>query len=116
VRLPAVGGRTADVAWQVLGVKGRGGVGGLPCELVHGSVGVQTGFGNSCTTNAGMRFVKAALRAVAIYFPVNTFLSIALFQTDLKHLQGPLYPHPVNTPPYSASLTRRALRVSRRTS
>jgi hypothetical protein len=77
--LPAVGGRTADAAWKMLRVKGRNGVGGVPCELVHGSIGVKIGFGNSCIANAGMRFVLAALKAIAIYFPVSIRSSADFF-------------------------------------
>jgi hypothetical protein len=80
--LPAVGGRTADAAWKMLGVKGRKGLGGVPCELVHGSIGVKTGVGNSCIANAGMRFVMAALKAIAIYLPVS---HAPLSSTFLQH-------------------------------
>lgn len=65
-RLPAVGGPTADAAWKVLRVKGRAGVGGIPCELVHGGV-----TGSSCTANAGIRGIQAFIEALAIYLPVR---------------------------------------------
>jgi hypothetical protein len=67
--LPAFG-KEADIAWQSLRVVGRKGVAGLPCELVHGTVGVRGGFGNHCVLNVASRFTLAALKAIAIYLPV----------------------------------------------
>jgi hypothetical protein len=69
--LPAFG-READHAWRSLQVVGRKGVAGLPCELVHGTVGVRGGFGNHCLLNVASRFAVAALEAIAIYLPVNS--------------------------------------------
>lgn len=54
-------------------------MGGLPCELVHGSIGVLTGLGNSCIANIVVRFVKAFLEAIAIYLPVSLPLSFHYF-------------------------------------
>lgn len=65
-RIPAYGGPSASAAWKALGIKSRHGLGGLPCELVHGTVA-----GSSCTTNALLRFVYAFVEAVAIYLPVS---------------------------------------------
>ncbi|KAI0778193.1 hypothetical protein BD413DRAFT_101826 [Trametes elegans] len=63
--LPAYGTR-ADKAWQTLGVTGRQGRGGMPCEIVHGDV-----TGGSCTANAAIRGAQAFAEAVAIYLPVH---------------------------------------------
>ncbi len=60
--LPVVGGSSADTVWKVLGVRGRKGVGGIPCEIVHGG---------NCTPNVGIRGVQAFTRALAIYLPVR---------------------------------------------
>ncbi|KAL1670351.1 hypothetical protein GGG16DRAFT_83532, partial [Schizophyllum commune] len=65
--LPAFGGPTANRVWNKIGVKGRSGIGGLPCELVHGDVGV----GDSCHGNAAVRLVHAFAAAVAMYIPVH---------------------------------------------
>ena len=80
--LPALGGDVADAAWTSLSVVGRKGVAGLPCELVHGSVGVRGGFGNSCVLNAGSRFAMAALDAIAIYLPVHSAPCHSLLQAN----------------------------------
>ena len=76
VALPAYGGAVANKAWKVLGVKNRPSVGGLPCELVHGSVGSSLGLDASCTANASIRGVMAFLEAIAIYLPVGSLLLI----------------------------------------
>jgi hypothetical protein len=47
-------------------VRGRGSVGGVPCEIVHGSVTE-----GSCTTNFGIRGLHAFLEALALYVPVS---------------------------------------------
>ncbi|TFK57302.1 hypothetical protein OE88DRAFT_1715986 [Heliocybe sulcata] len=65
-RLPPHGGPAADHAWKALGVPGRTGVGGLPCEIVHGGMDRK-----SCTANATRRGAKAFLEALAIYLPVH---------------------------------------------
>ncbi|KAF9456193.1 hypothetical protein BDZ94DRAFT_1204828 [Collybia nuda] len=75
--LPAYGGATANAAWKVLGVNNRPGVGGLPCELVHGTVGSTFGLQGSCTVNSSLRAVKAFFEAVAIYLPAH-FLPMLL--------------------------------------
>lgn len=64
--LPAYGGYAAKAMWNALGVRGRGSVGGLPCEIVHGSV-----TGGSCTANSGIRGLHAFLEALALYVPVS---------------------------------------------
>ncbi|KAG0708860.1 hypothetical protein DFH29DRAFT_993726 [Suillus ampliporus] len=75
--LPAFGGADADVAWKALGVPGRGGVAGLPCEFVHSGVTAQWGLDNSCLTNVGVRFSLAFIEAMALYLPVH-FLPLLL--------------------------------------
>ncbi|KAG9314357.1 hypothetical protein JVU11DRAFT_5150 [Chiua virens] len=69
--LPAYGGSLADEAWKQLGVAGRGGIGGLPCELVHGDIGARFGLHNSCTANAAIRAIYAFAQALVIYLPVH---------------------------------------------
>jgi len=64
--LPAHGGHVANAVWNVLGVQGRGSVGGVPCEIVHGAV-----TGGSCTANFAIRGVHAFLEALALYLPVS---------------------------------------------
>lgn len=69
--LPAFGGADANVAWKALGVLGRRGVGGLPCELVHSRITKRWGFDNSCLTNVGVRFCLGFIEAMALYLPVS---------------------------------------------
>lgn len=70
--LPAYGGAEANAAWKALGVPGRHGLGGIPCELVHGGV-----TGGSCTANTAIRGAEAFAEAFALYLPVH-FLPIIL--------------------------------------
>ncbi|EGO02771.1 hypothetical protein SERLA73DRAFT_176142 [Serpula lacrymans var. lacrymans S7.3] len=77
--LPAYGGSMADAVWKNLGVQGRDGIGGLPCELVHAGVAAKWGLGESCGMNAVVRAVYAFIEAMAIYVPVH-FLPILLTQ------------------------------------
>ncbi|TCD71526.1 hypothetical protein EIP91_008907 [Steccherinum ochraceum] len=65
-RIPAYGGPKATAAWSSLGVTSRNGLGGIPCELVHGGV-----TGSSCTSNAVIRGIHAFAEAAAIYLPVH---------------------------------------------
>lgn len=71
VHLPPYGGPSADKVWQQLGVTTRPGVGGFPCDIVHGGLGSSWGLGDGCTTNAGIRLALAFLQAVALYLPVR---------------------------------------------
>jgi len=64
--LPTHSGPAADVIWAKLGLKTRSGVGGLPCELLHGSQ-----HGPSCSLNTASRAGQAFLQALAIYAPVH---------------------------------------------
>ncbi|KAH8120331.1 hypothetical protein DFH11DRAFT_54684 [Phellopilus nigrolimitatus] len=80
LQLPPIGGRQADKTWELLGVKGRAGVGGLPCEIVHGNVGswlVPGGVGGNCFANVLARGAMGFFEALAIYAPVH-FLPIVL--------------------------------------
>lgn len=65
-RIPAFGGVKAADAWKAIGVPTRDGLGGIPCELVHGGV-----TGSSCTANAVIRGAHAFVEALAIYLPVS---------------------------------------------
>ncbi|KAJ6604656.1 hypothetical protein DFH09DRAFT_1123413 [Mycena vulgaris] len=75
--LPAFGGSRADEVWKQVGVTTRPGVGGLPCQMVHGKVGTSLGLEHSCTANAGLRGIKVLAEAIAIYLPVQ-FLPVIL--------------------------------------
>ncbi|KAI6136635.1 hypothetical protein F5141DRAFT_1228791 [Pisolithus sp. B1] len=68
--LPARGRQTANRAWMALGVSGRDGVGGLPCQLVHGRTAAWFGLDDSCVANAIFRAVYALIEAFTIYLPV----------------------------------------------
>ncbi|KAM5536190.1 hypothetical protein V8D89_010089 [Ganoderma adspersum] len=81
-KLPAYGGPAADKVWKDLAVPNRHGIGGLPCEIVHGGV-----TGNSCTANAAIRGLHAFAEATAIYLPVHV-LPILLTRPR-KLLEGP---------------------------
>ncbi|KAF9652019.1 hypothetical protein BDM02DRAFT_325454 [Thelephora ganbajun] len=58
-------GTDATSTWRKLGVEGRDGIGGIPCELVHGG----NGAGNSCRKNVSIRGRKAWLTAILTYLP-----------------------------------------------
>lgn len=78
--VPAHGGKIANEVWKKLGVKGREGVGGVPCEVLHylpgacGKAGeniLATELKRSCTANAVLRMGKGFLEAMAVYLPVR---------------------------------------------
>jgi hypothetical protein len=69
--LPAYGGNLANEAWKQLGVDGRCGIGGMPCELVHGGIGVRFGLQNNCIANAAIRAVHAFAQVLVLYLPVS---------------------------------------------
>lgn len=73
IQLPARGSDADNlVVWKDLEVKGRDGLGGLPCEIVHGGVGRSLGLpDNSCTVNVAVRQRNAFLKALLIYLPVR---------------------------------------------
>ncbi|KDR84996.1 hypothetical protein GALMADRAFT_309287 [Galerina marginata CBS 339.88] len=75
--LPAYGGSVANETWKVLGIRSRPGVGGLPCEVLHGKVGSSLGLTESCTANACLRAMTGFTEALAIYLPVH-FLPVLL--------------------------------------
>lgn len=64
--IPAYGGDTANKVWAQLGVISRAGVGGLPCELVHGSTHT-----SSCALNAIIRSRNSFFRSVFLYLPIH---------------------------------------------
>lgn len=69
--LPAYGGNLANEAWKQLGVDGRCGIGGMPCELVHGGIGARFGLQNNCIANAAIRGVHAFAQVLVVYLPVS---------------------------------------------
>ncbi|KAJ4486149.1 hypothetical protein J3R30DRAFT_3668386 [Lentinula aciculospora] len=77
LRVPAFGGPSARSVWELLGVQGRKGLGGVPCELVHGGVGSKMSLDGSCTANSGIRGVKAFFEAVLVYLPAH-FLPVLI--------------------------------------
>lgn len=64
--IPAFGGDIANKVWAQLGVTSRAGVGGLPCELVHGSTCT-----SSCALNAFIRFRKSFFHSIFLYLPIH---------------------------------------------
>ncbi|KAI6162186.1 hypothetical protein EDD17DRAFT_1776995 [Pisolithus thermaeus] len=60
--LPARGRQTANKAWMALGVSGRDGVGGLPCQLVHGRAAAWFGLDDGCS------FIILFNKHVQVYF------------------------------------------------
>ena len=64
--IPDFGGDTANKVWAQLGVINRAGVGGLPCELVHGWTNT-----SSCALNALTRFRKSFFRCILLYLPIH---------------------------------------------
>lgn len=64
--LPAYGGAESGAIYENLGVRGRHGLGGLPCELVHGRIDR-----HSCFANAARRGGSVFLKALLIYTPVS---------------------------------------------
>lgn len=94
--LPAYGGKRADEVWKALNVIGRAGVGGVPCEIVHGGIA-----GGSCVGNAGVRWLQAFVKAVAIYLPVRHDSWVdCLWYRGLKFPQGSCS----TCPPYASSI------------
>lgn len=64
--LPSHGGPATSQIWKALNVPGRDGVGGIPCELLHGTVKSA-----SCTTKAASRGLTGMKTALLIYIPVH---------------------------------------------
>jgi hypothetical protein len=83
--LPARSGPVADVAWKKLNVKSRPGVGGLPCDLVHGKT-----VGPSCSSNTIRRASQAFLQALLIYAPVHTLPVLLAPSRRRKLLRDPI--------------------------
>lgn len=65
-RLPAYGNHASGTVYESLSVKGRHGLGGLPCEVVHGRVDQ-----HSCVANSARRGGRVFLKALLIYTPVR---------------------------------------------
>lgn len=89
-RIPAYGGPCANTAWKALGVNSRAGLGGIPCELVHGGVS-----GESCTANAVIRGAQAFTKAIAIYLPVGiiqliSISSLTLLRFNFRYISSQL--------------------------
>jgi len=76
--LPAYGGSEAHHAWEALCVKGRRGIGGIPCDVVHCGVA-----GNSCTGNALQRGIRAFGQALLIYAPVHVLPALLSNPTQI---------------------------------
>ena len=92
--VPTHGGDHATKKWAELGVTNRSGIGGVPCEIVHGDVGKPFGIvGPSCTTNAAIRCAMGFVEAVAIYAPV-CIQQFYLTKSLTKFYSGPLYTNP----------------------
>ena len=83
--IPAFGGSGATKIWRELGVQGRDGIGGLPCELIHRGV-----CGNSCTANASLRFAKVFTQAMAIYIPAHFIPALLTRPRSLLSASKPL--------------------------
>lgn len=79
--LPPFGGPVANEQWKALGVTGRGSVGGLPCEIIHGGAGKMLSEG-SCLANAVVRGSTGFLQAMLIYLPVSADCHIPEFISD----------------------------------
>lgn len=93
--VPSNGGANADQIWDSIGVTSRPGVGGIPCELVHGNVGGFFGnVGPSCSKNVAIRGLMGFVQAFAIYAPVcRNFIFAHLYCVDLITFQGPFPTH-----------------------
>ncbi|TFK30452.1 hypothetical protein FA15DRAFT_676800 [Coprinopsis marcescibilis] len=85
--VPAYGGAAATAVWQQLGVKSRPGVGGIPCELVHGKLGAKLGCPTrSCHVNATLRIYQGLIQALAIYLPVHFIPTLLTRPSSLLQL------------------------------
>ncbi len=89
--IPAYGGDTANKVWAQLGVMSRAGVGGLPCELVHGSTHT-----SSCALNAIIRFQRSFFRCVFLYLPIHLIPRLlsspmSIITDPFSVLRGTLY-------------------------
>ena len=60
------GGEPGYVLAGAAGPRGRGKMGGIPCEIVHCGVG-----GSSCLANAGLRWIRGWKVCMGIYVPVH---------------------------------------------
>ncbi|KAL0951178.1 hypothetical protein HGRIS_007909 [Hohenbuehelia grisea] len=74
--LPAYGSHSRPI-WKSLNVHNRNGVGGLPCELVHGGTVRAFGLDASCTVSVLVRGLQAFMKAIMIYIPAH-FLPVLI--------------------------------------
>lgn len=65
-KLRPPGGEPGYVLAGAAGPRGRGEMGGMPCEIVHCGVG-----GSSCLANAGLRWIRGWKVCMGIYVPVH---------------------------------------------
>ena len=115
--LPAYGGSTANAVWKSIGVHSRPGVGGLPCEIVHGKIGASLGLQQSCAANTGMRVLKAFLEALVIYLPVSRIISSTIrpkisdiyYYLTMQGASPACIPHPSTDPSPPPSCPRNTL-------
>lgn len=70
IETPAFGGVEASLVWKQLGIH-RHGVGGVPCEMVHGTMATNMGFGHDCYSNVAARFLTGFMQALPIYLSVR---------------------------------------------
>lgn len=73
IAVPAFGGVAATAIWNQMGVH-RHGVGGVPCQMVHGTMATNMGLGTDCFSNAGARFLTGFMQALPIYLSVSSIL------------------------------------------
>ncbi|KAG5221896.1 integral membrane protein [Salix suchowensis] len=85
--LPAFGGPAANVTWAEMGVHNRSGIGGIPCELVHGGITSRFGLDGSCTANAAVRGAYAFAEAMAIYLP-SFWVALARYSNPQSHFRA----------------------------
>ena len=83
---PLRGGEPGFVLAGAAGPRGRGEMGGMPCELVHSGTG-----GASCYKNALYRWIRGFRMSMAIYFPVHLlprllFNPSGFFKTPVANL------------------------------
>jgi hypothetical protein len=86
--LPAYGGPIANAAWKKLGITNRPGVGGLPCEVVHGPIGKSLGLQSSCHANAALRGIRAFGQALFIYVPVSCVSFLVWMGSERASVSG----------------------------
>lgn len=94
-QIPAYGGPSANATWQKIGVTSRADVGGFPCEVVHGDLGLKWGFGSGCAGNAAIRFALAFVEAMALYLPVRALIGPCLTTIHIDHVSPQVHFLPI---------------------